>query len=133
MEELPGHQHRVLQVLLDPGELRGVGAGRRRRLPSSPSAPGSRFFDLFDLSSPPAVAGGLVEVQAEVGLAVHCVHAGLDLGVDPEGGALLHRAEEEGLEVEEDLVVAVAVSSRLVRDDRGEVPVATPGEGEFYV
>lgn len=56
-------------------------------------------------------------------LAVLRLHTGLDLRVDPEGGALPHRAQQEGLEVEEDLVLALAVPRRLMRNDGREIAV----------
>lgn len=79
--KLPRHQNGVLQVLLDPRELRRVARGVvyllfrgfRRHL-----------FDGSDLPSFPAVARRFVEVQAEVGLAVNSIHAGFYLGVYPQ-------------------------------------------------
>lgn len=62
-------------------------------------------------------------------LAVRGVHAGLDLRVDPQRAPLPHGAEQEGLEVEEHLVVPVPVARRLVGDDGGKVPVPAPAHG----
>lgn len=50
-------------------------------------------------------------------------HACLYLWVDPKGGAFSHRAQQEGFEVEEDLVFALAVPRRLVRDDGREIAI----------
>lgn len=50
-------------------------------------------------------------------------HACLYLRVDPKGGAFPHRTQQEGLEVEEDLVLALAVPRRLVRDDGREIAI----------
>lgn len=43
--------------------------------------------------------------------------------MDPEGGALPHRAEQEGLEVKEDLILALAIPRRLMRDDGREIAI----------
>jgi len=56
-------------------------------------------------------------------LTVLRLHARLYLRVDPEGGALPHRAQQEGLEIEEDLVLALAIPRRLVRYDGREIAI----------
>ena len=53
------------------------------------------------------------------------LHARFYLRVDPKGGALPHRAEQEGLEVEKDFVLALAIPRRLMRDDGCEITIST--------
>lgn len=54
-------------------------------------------------------------------LTVHCVHASLDLGVNPKCGAILHGAQQESLKVQKNFIVPVSVPRRLVRYDRCKV------------
>lgn len=56
-------------------------------------------------------------------LTVLRLHACLNLRVNPESGTLPHRAQQESLEVEEDLVFALAIPRRLMRDDGREIAV----------
>lgn len=127
MIEVARHQDRVLQVAQYLGELgagvvqfQGSGVGR------------FHYLDDLGVTLPtPAVTGGFEEVQAEVWLAVDGFHTGLDLGVYPERGTFLHRAQEEGLEVQEDFVRSLAVPGRLVGDYGGEVSVAATENGIF--
>lgn len=58
-------------------------------------------------------------------MAVQSVHACLDLGMDPEGGSLPHRTQEEGLEVQEHFIVTLPVPGWLMRNNGTEVRVAT--------
>lgn len=51
------------------------------------------------------------------------LHARLYLRVDPKGGTLPHRTQEEGFEVEEDLVLALAIPRRLVWNDGREIAI----------
>lgn len=56
-------------------------------------------------------------------LTVLRLHARLYLRMNPQSRALPHRAQQEGLKVEEDLVLALAVPRRLVRDDGCEIAI----------
>lgn len=75
-------------------------------------------------------------------LTVLRLHACLYLRVDPKGGPLPHRAQQEGLEVEEDLVLALAIPRRLMRNDGRKIAIpaailheddATGGVGLIWV
>ncbi|CAH1398130.1 unnamed protein product [Nezara viridula] len=58
-------------------------------------------------------------------LAVQSVHACLDLGMDPEGGSFPHCTQEEGLKIQEHLIVPFPVPGWLMRNNGTEVRVAT--------
>lgn len=47
-------------------------------------------------------------------LAVHCIHACLDLGMDPQSGTLPHGAQQECFKVQEHLIRALPVTGWLV-------------------
>lgn len=57
-------------------------------------------------------------------LAVLWFHTRLYLRMDPKGGTLPHRAQQKGLEVEENFILALAISRRLMRNDRSEIAVS---------
>lgn len=116
--KLSRHQNRVLQVLLDFRKLRGVVVGQ------SCSRGFLDDFDDFRATFPSAVSRWLEQVQAEVRLTVHRVHARFYLRMDPQSGPLLHRAQEERFEVQEHFVVTFSIPRRLVGDYGGEVPVS---------
>lgn len=61
-------------------------------------------------------------------MAVAGVHAGLDLRVDPQCGAFLHGGEQKSFEIEEHLIVPLAVPRGLVRDYGRKVAVAAAVE-----
>lgn len=59
-------------------------------------------------------------------------HASLDLRVDPQCRSLSHRAQEKGLEVEENFVLLFPIAGWLVRNYRGEVAVSAAVLDENY-
>lgn len=64
-------------------------------------------------------------------LAIGSIHTRLDLGVDPESRALFDGTQQEGLKVQEHLVMSVSVASWLVRNDPHKVSVAATVNREF--
>jgi len=50
-------------------------------------------------------------------LAVHCIHAGLDLRMDPQCGSLSHGAQQERFKIKKYFIRALPVTGWLMWDD----------------